>query len=56
MSLGSPAVSSSLALTLKVHARAAMPALFDAREELEEESSNEEEMDAADDTTRDGTD
>ena len=56
MSLGSPAVSSSLALALKVHARAAMPALFDAREESEEESSSEEEMDATDDTTRDGTD
>ena len=56
MSLGSPAVSSSLALALKVCARAATPALFDTRESSLEESSDEEEMDAADDSTRDRMD
>ena len=56
MSLGSPAVSSSLALVLKVRAQPAMPALFDTRKESEEESSDEEEMDATDDSTKDRTD
>ena len=56
MSLGSPAVSSSLALALKVRARAATSALFNTRKESSEESSDEEEMDTADDSTKDGTD
>ena len=56
MSLGSPAVSSSLALALNVRAWAATPDLFDAREESSEDSSDKEEMDATIDSTRDGTD
>ena len=56
MSLGSPAISSSLALALKVRAWPATPALFGARRESSKESSNEEEMDAADDSTKDRTD
>ena len=55
MSLGSPAISSSLAIALKVHARAVTPALFDTREELSEESNDEEEMDATDDSAKDET-
>ena len=39
MSLGSQAVSSSLAIALKVHAWAVMPALFDTKEESSEESN-----------------
>ena len=55
MSLGSPAVSSSLAIALKVHAWASMPSLFDTREESSEESSNKKEMDAMDDSAKDET-
>ena len=57
MSMGSPAVTSSLALALKVHVRVPTPALLDTKKESEEEeSSNEEDMDAADNCPRDGTD
>ena len=56
MSLGSPAVSSSLALALKVRARAPTPALLDAKKESSEESSDDEDMDAADNGTKDGMD
>ena len=54
MSLVSPAVSSSLALALKVRARAPMPALLDARTESSEESSDNEDMDARDNSPRNG--
>ena len=56
MSLGSPAVNSSLAFALKVHARTPTPALLDARTDSSEDSSDEEDMDAADNSPRDGTD
>ena len=57
MSMGSPAVTSSLALALKVRTRAPTPALLDAeKESLEEESSDEEDMGATDNSPRDGTD
>ena len=56
MSMGSPAVTSSLALALKVHVHAPTPALLDTGTESSEESSNEEDMDAADNSPRDGTD
>ena len=56
MSLGSPAVTSSLVTALKVCAWPAMPALFYSKEELFEESSEEEEMDAADDGAKDRAD
>ena len=52
MSLGSPAVTSSLALALKVHARAPTPALLDARTDSSEDTSDEEDMDAVDDSPR----
>ena len=52
MSMGSPAITSSLALALKVHAQAPMPALLDAEKESSSEesseSSDEEDMDTAD--------
>ena len=48
MSLGSPAVTSSLALALKVRARPPMPLVFGGREEPSGNSNEEEEeMDAA---------
>ena len=56
MSLGSPAITSSLALALKVHAPALMPALLDARTDSSEDNSDEEDMDATDNSPRDGTD
>ena len=57
MSMGSPAITSSLALALKVHTRVLTLALLDAeKESLEEQSSNKEDMDAADNSPRDGTD
>ena len=56
MSLGSPAVTSSLATALKVRARPAMPALFDNKEETSEESSDKDEMDATDDDAKEGVD
>ena len=63
MSLGSPAVSSSLMIALKVCAWAATPALFNSGDgSSEEENSNgeegneEEEMDAAVDSTKDEAD
>ena len=56
MSLGSPAVTSSLTLALKVCAHAPMPALLDARTDSSEDSSNEEDMDATDNSPRDRTD
>ena len=59
MLLGSPAITSSLALALKVCARALMPALLnDAKTDSssEDSSSNEEDMDAADNSPREGTD
>ena len=55
-SLGSPAITSSLTLALKVCACAAMPALLNARTDSSEDSSNEEDMDATDNSPRDGTD
>ena len=49
MSMRSPAVTSSLALALKVCAQAPMSALLDTEKELSlEESSSEEDMDATD--------
>ena len=56
MSLGSPAITSSLALALKVRARALMPALLDARTDSSEDSSNEEDVDTANNSPREGTD
>ena len=56
MSMGSPAITSSLTLALKARTRAPTPASLDARKESSEESSNEEDMDAADNSPRDGTD
>ena len=61
MSLGSPAVTSSLTLALKVHACAPMPALLDdAKTDSSSEdssSSDEEDMDAVDNSPREeGTD
>ena len=52
MSLGSPAMTSSLALALKVHTHPAMPSMFGGREEPSRNSDEEEEeMDAAEDDT-----
>ena len=60
MSLGSPAITSSLTLALKVRARAPTPALLDdAKTDSSSEdssSSDEEDMDAADNSPREGTD
>ena len=60
MSLGSPAVTSSLALALKVRACVPTPALLDdAKTDSSSEdssSSDEEDMDAADNSPREGTD
>ena len=59
MSLGSPAVTSSLTLALKVCACVPMPALLDdAKTDSSEDSSssNEEDMDAAEISPREGTD
>ena len=60
MSLGSPAVTSSLALALKVCAHALTPALLDdAKTNSSSEdssSSDEEDMDAMDNSPREGTD
>ena len=60
MSLGSPAVTSSLALALKVHACALTPALLDdAKIDSSSEdssSSDEEDMDAVDNSPREVTD
>ena len=57
MSLGSPAITSSLALALKVHARAPTPALLEARTDSSEgSSSDEEDMDTTDNSPREGTD
>ena len=54
MSLGSPAISSSLVIALKVRTQAATPALFDSNEESSEEGDNEEEeMDAMVDSAKD---
>ena len=53
---GSPAITSSLTLALKVCACALMPALLNARTDSSEDSSNEEDMDAADNSPRGGTD
>ena len=60
MSLGSPAVTSSLALALKVRACVLMPALLnntktDSSSE-DSSSSSEENMDAMDNSPREGTD
>ena len=55
MLLGSPAVTSNLTLALKVHTHALMPALLDAKTESSQESSDEEDMDAADNSPREGT-
>ena len=54
MSLGSPAVTSSLALALKVRACVPMPALLDdaKTDSSEDSSSNEEDMDTADNSPR----
>ena len=60
MSLGSPAVTSSLALALKVRAHALTPALLDnAKTDSSSEdtsSSDEEDMDVVDNSPREGTD
>ena len=55
MSLGSPAVTSSLVAALKVCAQPAMPAMFGNKEELSE-GSNKEEMDATDEDAKEGMD
>ena len=59
MSLGSPAITSSLALALKVRARVPMPALLDDAKtdsSSEDSSSDEEDMDATENSPREGTD
>ena len=59
MSLGSPAITSSLALALKVCARAPTPALLDDAKtdtSSEDSSSDEEDMDATDTSPREGSD
>ena len=59
MSLGSPAVTSSLTFALKAHARAPMPALLDDAKtdsSSEDSSSDEEDMDATDNSPRERTD
>ena len=59
MLLGSPAVTSSLTLALKVGARAPMPALLDDAKtdtSSEDSSSDEEDMDATDNSPREGID
>ena len=59
MSLGSPAIISSLALALKVCARVPMPALLDDAKtdsSSEDSSSDEEDMDTTDNGPREGTD
>ena len=59
MSLGSPAITSSLALALKVCAHAPTPALLDDAKtdsSSEDSSSDEEDMDASDNRPREGTD
>ena len=59
ISLGSPAVTSSLALALKVCAHVPMPALLDdAKTDSSEDcsSSDEEDMDATENSPREGTD
>ena len=59
MLLGSPAVTSSLTLALKVRACALTPALLgDAKTDSssEDSSSHEEDMDAVDNSPREGTD
>ena len=56
MSLGSLAVSSSIKIALRIHARPAMPALFDHKGSSEEEDDCEEEMDAVIERARDGED
>ena len=59
MSLGSPAITSSLALALKVHTCVPTPPLLDDAKtdsSSEDSSSNEEDMDAADNSPREGTD
>ena len=59
MSLGSPAVTSSLTLALKVRAHAPLPALLDDTKtdsSSEDSSSDEEDMDAEDNSPREGTD
>ena len=56
MSLGSPAVGSSLALALKVHAHLETPLMFSGREELPRGAvEEEEEMDTAEDNDTDQT-
>ena len=59
MSLGSSAVTSSLTLALKVHARALTPALLDDAKtdsSSKDSSSDKEDMDVADNSPREGTD
>ena len=59
MSLGSPAITSSLALALKVCAHVPTPALLDDAKtdsSSEDSSSDEEDMDATDNSPREGTD
>ena len=59
MSLGSPAITSSLTLALKVRAHVLMPALLDDAKtdsSSEDSSSDEEDMDTTDNSPREGTD
>ena len=55
VSLGSPAPTLSLALALKVQARALMPALLDTKTDSSDDSSDEEDMDAMNNSPRDTT-
>ena len=56
MSLGSPAPTSSLALALKVQACAPTPALLNAKTDSSDDRSDEEDMDAMNNSPRDTTD
>ena len=61
MSLGSPAVSSSIGIALRIRAPAATPAPFDRKEDSSDEedgnqSDDEEEMDAMTERAKDAGD
>ena len=54
ISLGSPAVSSSIGIALRICARPVTPVLFDHRESSKGKNNHKEEMDAAIESARDG--
>ena len=56
MSLGSPAISLSIGMALRIQARAVTLVLFESEESSAEEEGHEEEMDATIESARDGED